>query len=246
MNRTFATLVRTLLLASFLFAALADAAGPGVPSTARAWQGSEYARAAVALAARGKPLPRHDEEEGARLLARMTALDNLRWYRDGSAPPAARLESCLAMQQAVSVIMKLYAHEAATSGARLGNELARLQAFALHGAALGVQLVAEFMSALPRDETYETRLAGLGRMSAGLANVFAETAATLGERDDYAEEDLERIVQAMSATLPRILPALPAEFRSALGKRLTERREAFEPGRTRDQIEAMVALLSAG
>ena len=234
MNRTFATLVRTLLLASFLFAALADAAGPGVPSTARAWQGSEYARAAVALAARGKPLPRHDEEEGARLLARMTALDNLRWYRDGSAPPAARLESCLAM------------HEAATSGARLGNELARLQAFALHGAALGVQLVAEFMSALPRDETYETRLAGLGRMSAGLANVFAETAATLGERDDYAEEDLERIVQAMSATLPRILPALPAEFRSALGKRLTERREAFEPGRTRDQIEAMVALLSAG
>lgn len=246
MNRTFATLARTLLFGSILFAAPADAAGPGVPSTARAWQGSEYARAAVALAAAGKPLPRHDEREGARLLARLTALDNLRWYRDGSVPLAARLESYLAMQQAVSAIVKLYAHEAATSGSRLGNELARLQAFALHGAALGVQLVAEFMPTLPRDETYETRLAGLGRMSAGLANVFAETAATLGERDDYAEEDLERIVQAMSATLPTILPALPADFREDLGKRLRDRREAFEPGRARSQLEAMVTLLSAG
>lgn len=233
-----------LACAALLAALAATATGAGLklPPTARAWTGSDYAKAAVVLAAAGHPLPRLDGEAGQRLFARLTALGNLSPYADRHTPVETRLADCLALQRGTSAILRLYAREADTQGTTLGGELAALQAFSLHAATLGLALVAEVVSTLPADGG---RLAEFARTASGFGAVFLGAATTLGNRTYYEDADRAEILDALSVTLPRALPALPGDFRDELRKRLVALPPTFTGARAHNQLDVLIALLDS-
>src|SRR5215510_3867406 len=80
----------------------------GIAAASREWHGSDYARAYQTLASGGVPLPKFSENEGARLLQRMTALENFSFHRNRSIPLQTRFEDFLMLMQGANSVLKLY------------------------------------------------------------------------------------------------------------------------------------------
>ncbi len=247
MRRSFILAIALLLSAHFTAAPVA-ASNPfleaGIPAASREWAGPDYVRTAEVLGAGKVALPRHSDPEGAALLQRLTSTDNFSLHRNKSIALPVRMEDFLQVQQGANSLLKLYL-SATVQGTDYKPEMARLAAFVLHSSALGVDLVEEMLPTLPRDDKYETRMAGLKQMNSGLTTIFVGAEQMLTPRNGFSAEDLSVLLEAMARTLPRLKHAFPPEYRIELRKKLEADRVRFKADEDIRRIDAMIRELGS-
>lgn len=248
MRRSFILAIALLLSAHFAAAAMAADSNPfleaGIPAAGREWGGPDYVRTAEILGAGKVTLPRYSDPKGAALLQRMTSTDNFSLHRNKSIALSVRMEDFLQVQQGANSLLKLYLN-ATVQGTDYKPEMARLAAFVLHSSALGVDLVEEMLPTLPRDEKYETRMAGLKQMNSGLTTIFVGSEQMLTPRNGFSAEELSVLLEAMARTLPRLKQAFPPEYRIELRKKLEADRVRFKADEDIRRIDAMIRELGS-
>jgi len=147
------------------------------------------------------------------VFARLTAAQNLEFYRNRSLPLEARFPQAITYFESTNQVLKLYLaayFKKATGGA----ELVELLGAELRGAVVMLDLVDEFLPTVRKDDpSYEVRMAGLEKVKQGLATMVAGGLQTLTERDSYRTAERVRLIDYMNETLPAILPRLPAGAR---------------------------------
>ena len=212
----------------------------GIAAASREWHGSDYARAYQTLASGGVPLPKFSENEGARLLQRMTALENFSFHRNRSIPLQTRFEDFLMLVQGANSVLKLYYAASVNRQEKLNKEMARLAAFMLQAAALEIELVDELIPTIPKDDRYAARMDALRRMYFDLTTVFVGAETTLSERNYYSQADLSAILDAMATTLPRFKKAFAQDYRIELRKKLESHRTKFTDPEDTSKIDRMI------
>jgi hypothetical protein len=198
----------------------------GIPAASREWFGSDYARAYETFASGRVSLPRFSETQGAKLLERMTSIENFSFHRNRSIPLQTRMEDYLRLMKGANSVLKLYYANAVNEKEKLYTEMARLLGFMLQVSALGVELVDESIPTIPRDDKYATRMDALRRFYSDLTTVFVGAEVSLSERNYYSQDDLSAILDAMAITLPRLKKAFAQDYRIELRKKL----ESDAPG----------------
>jgi hypothetical protein len=112
--------------------------------------------------------------------------------------------------------MALYVR-AVNSGEKVEKELADLLVFQLAVTSTAIELTEEFVPTIPKDEKYETRMAGLAKMKSGLATVLDGAIISLSERSVYSDQSVVKIARGVRDYYPRFISLLPettkAEFR---------------------------------
>jgi hypothetical protein len=216
--------------------ALAEA---GIPALSREWVGDDYARAAGLLAAGKVPLPRLSDETGRLFLQRLTSTENFSFYRNRTLPIEQRLDNLLKLMSGSGTIMKQYA-TAANKGLDLHREITQQLAFSLRFAAMGVQLIDEFLPTIPKDDKYPVRMDGLKRTNGGLTSIFVGAEMSLSETKFYSPEDLSLLLGAMAETLPVVKKAFPPDYRIELRKKLESRKSAFPRKEDAQSIQRMI------
>lgn len=217
----------------------------GVPAPSREWNGADYERAVQILGDGKVPLPRFADPQGAALLRRFTSTENFGLHHDKSLSLQARMEDYLKMYQATASLLKLYYAAPAVDGTAPHQELAALVAFLLQGAALGGELADELLPTIPKDDQYETRMAGLKQMNAGFTTVFMGAEQTLGDSRTLSAEDRSVILRAMESTLPRLKKAFPDDVRVELRKKLEEDKARFSGPEDLQRLGAMIHEIAA-
>jgi hypothetical protein len=240
-----------LLAIAFLFsahpAATAADSNPlleaGIPAPSRSWSGPDYARTNEVLAGGKVALPRYSDPAGAAVLRRLTSTDNFSLHYDKTIALPTRMEDFLELQKGASSLLKLYL-DALVKGGDYKTEIAHLSAFVLHSSALGVDLVDEMLPTIPRDDKYETRMAGLKQMNSGLTTVFVGAEQMLTPRNGFSPEDLSVLLEAMTRTLPRLKKAFPPDYRIELRKKLEADKVRFK-GEDARRIDEMIRELGS-
>lgn len=218
----------------------------GIPDASRAWTGGDYERAVQILSEGKIGLPRLTDPQGAALLRRITSTENFAFHHNRDLPVQSRMEDYLKMCHWIAALLKLYGAEPAIAGVGPHQELAALMAFMLHGAALGVDLIDEFLPTVPKDDQYEIRMGGLKQMNSGLTGVFVAAEQTLGDRQTLsADDDLSVLLEAMESTLPRIKKVFPEEVRVELRKKLEADKARFSAPKDLQRLDAMIRELAA-
>ncbi len=213
----------------------------GIPAADREWRGSDYMLAAQIFTDGKVTLPRFSDEQGSLLLERLTSIENFSFQRNKTLPFGSRMEDYLNLTQGANSILKLYL-TAANKGKDVHKEMARLQAFELHVAALGVELVDEFMPTIPKDDKYAVRMDGLKKMYSGLTTVFVGAEASLTERK-FSPDDKSTMLEAMTNTLPQIKKTFSADYAVELRKKLESDKSKFKSNDDINRINKMLAEL---
>ena len=212
----------------------------GMPAASREWSGLDYARAYETIASGRVSLPRFSETQGARVLERMTSIENFSFHRNRGIPLQTRMEDYLRLMKGANSVLKLYYATSVNKNEKLYTEMARLLAFMLHVSALGVELVDEWIPTIPRDDKYATRLAALRRLNSDLMTVFVGAEISISERDHYSPDDLSVILDAMAITLPRLKKAFAQDYRLELRKKLEFDRTTFKDREDISRIDRMI------
>ena len=210
----------------------------------REWRGSDYQLAAGAFTAGKVGLPRFSDKQGRTLLERLTATGNFAFYRDKTLPLAMRMEDFLKLQEAANSISKLYLGSA-IKGEDVHKEMGRMMAFSLYTAALGIELVDEFIPTIPRDDKYDTRMDGVKRMRSGLTTMFVGAETSLFDRKFYSSDDLSTLLEAMASTLPHFKGAFSTEYRIELQKKLESHESDFKNADDVRRIKMMLTELKS-
>lgn len=226
MNPLKIPMVVFLSCATLLLAEGSPFLNAGMPAADREWLGSDYMTASKLLQSGKSPKPLLTDEAGRELFARITHQDNLQYYRNKNIPIFIRFQDFIQLQQSLNIILMTYA-VAANQGEDLNEEVVQLMSFTLYVAALGVDLINEFLPTFPRDETYETRMQGLKIMYSGLTKIFGGAEFSLNETDFYSAEDLHILLKAMDANLPKISQAFSEGYRKELQIKLKNHMRNF-------------------
>ena len=243
-------LFRTLLLcglAAFLPArslvaqtnALVEA---GFPATSREWAGDDYTQIAGLLADGKTPLPRLADAEGQAFIRRLTSTDNLSLYRNRSLPIGERLVGFSSLMGGVNAVAKQYL-AAVGRGLDVHRELTAEFAFILRAAAVGVDLMKEFLPTVPHDDHYAARMQGVAQFKSGLTTMFAGAEVSLSEKDFYSSEDRSLLLAAMAETLPAINKIFAPDYRVELRRKLEGHRAAFPDDQDARHLQAMIDTL---
>jgi hypothetical protein len=211
----------------------------GIPPIEREWHGTDYKVAAEIFWSQKAPLPHFAHPQGAALLRRMTSRENLSFHRNRSLSASVRLEDYLLLLDGVSSITEAYL-TVAKQGRDVPQETAGMVALLLEVGALGMELAEEFIPTVPIDEKYAVRIAGVKKMQAGVAGMFAGAELSLAERKFYQPDDLSTLLEAMAHTLPRLKPALSPDFQIELRRRLEAHYSEFNRSEDRQRIERML------
>src|SRR5215510_7205408 len=97
----------------------------GIPAASREWRGSDYASAYQTLASGRVPLPLFSENEGARLLQRMTSTENLSFHRNRTIPIQTRLKDFMTLIKGANSVLKLYYAASVNTQNKLNKEMSR-------------------------------------------------------------------------------------------------------------------------
>ena len=220
----------------------------GIPDASHVWTGGDYERAVQIFSSGKVSLPRLADPQGAALVRRMTSTENFAFHHNKGLPLQSRMEDYMKMYLGIPALLKLYHAEPAIGGAAPHQELAALMAFLLRGSALGVELMDEFLPTIPKDDQYESRMAGLKQMNSGLTGVFDWAEQTLADRQalsaDLSADDLSVILEAMESTLPGIKKAFPDEVRVDLRKKLEADKARFSAPKDVQRLDAMIRELT--
>ena len=241
--------MRTLFLSAALFFAQISGAvaddnpfiAGGVPASDREWNGGDYVATFQTIQTRKVPLPLLEDKFGKQIIDRLTNTKNFALNKNKGLPLNQRLGDYLQIQQGLNSILKVYVTQA-NQGKDLHRESAAILAFSLRVAALGVELVNEFIPTIPKDDKYEVRMQGLKQMYAGLTTSFAGAVTSLSETKFYSDDDLTIILTAMHATLPILKQGFTPDYKGELQVRLARYKKQFE-GDDLKFVEGMIKTL---
>lgn len=211
----------------------------GIPAPSRIWAGQDYAKAANILASGAVPLPHYSTKDGADVLNRVTAIENLSFFKANNIPVELRLWGYNEFFRGANAIRAMYV-VAASKGDPLKAETARLMAFFLYVATTGLELAEEFVAAAPRDELYPKRLEGLKTAKNSMASLF--TIAQRASADDNAFEPEGRalLLKAMSDNLPIAVGTFTPDYKIELSLNLRADRELSKDPGERQLYDTMI------
>lgn len=216
-------------LACVLFAFLGGALAQSVPAStaelpalSREWTGVDYEAVVDALAQGKLPLPRFGSKESELLMRRLVAEENLSFQANDSIPIQSRLYDFLKMQASVGEIAKRYIADA-NNGKDVHSELAAVLAFMVRESASGASLISEWITVMPRDDTYEVRMKGLDMVKSGFTKVLLGAEASLGE-SFYSAADRSLILDSMADSIESLKGFLAPDVKVELRRKLEKRR----------------------
>ena len=216
----------------------------GIPALDREWTGNDYMQAAKLLSEGKVPLPKLSDEEGRLFIERLTNTGNFSLYRDRTLPLEKRLPDFFNLLAGASVIMKMYL-PLAEKGMDVHREFSMQLAFGMRMAAMGVQLIDEFLPTIPKDDKYEVRMAGMKRAHGGLMQMYSGAETSLSDRRFYSPADLTLLLTTMAETLPVVKKAFSPEYKVEFRKKLETHRAAFPDGEDARAIRQMIDELGA-
>ena len=214
----------------------------GGPSLDRTWTGDDYSLVADLIAAHTIPLPVYADPQGKQFLQRILSMDNLAACLDAKTPLTARMDNFGKVLGGVSKILDQYQTEA-NKGMEVHTEAAQLSAYALRTVGVGVQLIDEMMPTVPKDEAYNVHMDGIKKYQAGLISIFMNVETSLAQRDFFRARDLTVLLDAMTETLPKVIRAIPADYRKKLAEKLEADKGMFPGEHDTKNIQAMLDLL---
>ncbi|SFO90855.1 hypothetical protein [Ralstonia sp. NFACC01] len=214
----------------------------GIPASSRIWSSEDYIKTARILATGAVPLPRFSTKDGADLLARMTALENLAILHNHSVPIEPRFADYDKYLAGGNAIRKVYT-DAAFKANPPKDELAALMAFLLHLATTGFELANEYLATVPRDDQYPKRLEGLERMKVLLTSLVAN-AQRMSENEKAVEpRGRSLLLKALSDTLPITKSAFSSDYKIELFLNLRADRDFYDDPGDKQLCAAMLAEL---
>jgi hypothetical protein len=188
----------------------------GCPSPDREWQAKDYTALKQLLVKRTLALPQLESESGRAVLHRLVNTENLSFHHNRNLPLETRFPDLMNIMDCTKSIMMLYVR-AVNSGEKVEKELADLLVFQLAVTSTAIELTEEFLPTIPRDEKYETRMAGFAKMKSGLTTVLDGAIGSLSEREVYSDESVAKIARGIREYYRRFASLLPetaqAEFR---------------------------------
>lgn len=214
----------------------------GCAATDREWRAQEHAALIALIDAKKVPLPLLSDVDGAKVLRRICSVDNLAFGRNKSLPFGPRMENFLGLMPAVNSLSKKMMAEA-LAGKQVGAELSMLMCQTLHIAALGIELMDEFLPTLKNDETYEVRMQGAQKMKSGMATVLAGAYTSVAEDTLFSPSERSTMIEAMAETADRFASVLSADQKTEMQLKFTRLREKFTKDSDRESIDRVVKAL---
>ncbi len=211
----------------------------GIPALGREWSGADYLQAAKVLAEGKVPLPRLTDEQGRLFLQRLTTTDNFSRYRDSTLPLEKRLPDYFNLLTGATAILKEYL-AAADKKLDVHREFAQQLAFGMRMAAMGVQLMDEYLPTIPKDDKYETRMAGMKRAYGGLMTMYGGAEASLSDTRFFSPSDLTLLVSTMAETLPVVKKGFSADYKAEFRKKLESHRTTFTDAEGAKALQQMI------
>ena len=181
----------------------------GLPAVDRPWAPQDYRSAMnVILALDDNEIPRSGSRSAA-VVDRMANPENLGLLLNRSLPLDQRVLASLEIMESTNAIVKFY-YAAQSANPALADDTMTLLGFLLQGTSAQLRLIDEFVPTLDStDPTYETRMAGLDGMKAGLAQIVQGVLVSLGEDHVYSEAARAALAARVAETYPAMQPMLP-------------------------------------
>jgi hypothetical protein len=211
----------------------------GCAATDREWRAQEHAALIALIEAKKVPLPVLSDVDGAKVLRRVCSVDNLSFGRNKSLPFGARMEDFLGLMPAVNSLSKKMVAEA-LAGKQVSTESSMLMCQTLHIAALGIELMDEFLPTLKRDETYEIRMQGAQKMKSGMATVLAGAYTSVAEDTLYSPSERSTMLVAMAETADRFASVLSTDQKTEMQLKFMRLREKLTENMDRESIDRVV------
>jgi hypothetical protein len=215
----------------------------GIPSTSHLWTSDDYAKAARILASKAVRLPRYSNADGAELLDRVTAPENLLVYRNRSLPAAKRFAEYVEFLGSLCSIDELYV-KADFSTKSQKPEVASLLAYTVRAVATGLNLFDELAATAPNAANHKAVVDAVDEMRSAVMTVFDETLAGLLEGEVTGEDRLQ-VLNALAETLPTMKRAFSADYKKALRSKLEADRGRSEDAEDRRLHSAMISELDS-
>lgn len=210
-----------------------------MPAPSRLWMSEDYAKAAQVLLSGRVPLPRYSSKDGADVLARLNALENLSFFLSPTLPVQRRMEDYNQLFNSLRGIWKLYA-SAESQANPPETEYAAQVAFLLHVSATGIELIDEYLAAIPRDDLYASRLEGLKTVKKYLTLQFATLERSIATSNEFAPRERSMVLNAMSDTLPVLKRAFAPDYKLELSLNLRADRELSKDTADRELYDTMI------
>ncbi|MGM3274755.1 hypothetical protein [Ralstonia sp. 24A2] len=216
----------------------------GMPAPSRVWTGEDYAQALSVLQSKVIALPRYADHDGAAILSRMTATENLHVCYDNGVAAGDRYDGCLAISANVSrIILLYYATFPAHAVEQEQPETAALVAFGLFAKTSFLNVQKELLFALPRDNSYATRVEAVRRSEASFKTAIASAVKLFIQGNSFSAADRSVVIKALSETLPTLLGVFSVDDREELRQKLVAARAKVDGAEDRARIDAMLVEL---
>jgi hypothetical protein len=213
----------------------------GIPSFDHVWLGDDYERAADVLSSARVDLPVYSEPAGRIFFKRVTALENLSFFRSNTIPLDYRTENYVKVLRSLDTFLLLYIM-AAGKGMSAHRETAEITGYMVYLTPSGVELTDKLLATLARDDQYAARMEAINNIRDSAATIFAGAAGSLAKTDFYSAEDLSLIIKAMITVLPDVRKTFPANYRRDLRVQLSNQKDHFS-GSDLQNLEKMLDLL---
>lgn len=203
-NRAAWPLIWTLLAGLALQPAYGQDRGASpYPPADRPWNSADY-RALMDMVRSGQaPLPTLADPSGKAVFERMVNVENTALWmaRKQELSAGVRMQEMAATLESVNALLMAYLSEA-QKGKPYDREMAKLMiyVFTLTGMSIGV--ADEFMATMPKDDRYETRMAGLRQMQQGSRTVLAGMVQSIAETRFYSKASTLELVGSVVTHLP--------------------------------------------
>jgi hypothetical protein len=244
-RKLFSALLIVVFTAAFANeTSLADYVNAGLPAASREWQGADYLKTVQILKTGKISLPSYSDKAGSKFMKRLVSKENLSFHRNRSIPLQSRLGDFVGLQQGANNLMKVY-FDGIGKGEPLHTELADLLGFNLHVAALGVDLVNEYLPTIPKDKNYAERMAGMNQMYSGMLTQFNAAEIALTENNGFSTNDRTGILKVMAETLPTLKKVFSGDVRIELRRKFEIDKNVLKGKSDARTIEQMLAELKS-
>ncbi|MGM3274760.1 hypothetical protein [Ralstonia sp. 24A2] len=215
----------------------------GIPTPSRVWTGADYTQAVNVFQSGDSPLPRFSDSNGAAVLNRMTAVENLDFYRNPSVPLETRYGDYLALSTGVNTLMTLYVYSPRDSAGKTQLETAAIVAYRLRVAVAGLELTDAFIPTFPRDEKYADRVANVKHGQPPFGATLGDAEVMLTAEHGFSAAGRSLVLKTMADTLPTLKRAFQPFYKKELRQKLEADRAKLDDAEDRRLLDAMIGQL---
>jgi hypothetical protein len=208
-----------VILPAFVAVPAAFAQTPAVPALDRAWGAAEYRDLNELIKSGKAPLPTLTDPATRPVFERVVNLRNLDVAANKSLPVGARLQEMLGVLDGTRTLLVAYVTQA-QAGKPHERELAKMQVFMLAVATASLNVANEFLPTIPKDDRYQTRMAGFEQMRQGFRTMVGGVVQSVAETTFYSKESTIELVQGIIAYLPSMQQVLSDQDRQDYAKRI--------------------------